>query len=521
MIRNIAFCVTFFVFSFISPSICTGQTTPDPSLSRNLKEYIEKVSKELKNENTELYFSVSRVPDRQEILSVGGDVPLHMASVQKLFITYAALRLLGAEYTIPTEFYTDFLPQDRDQRLDVSIGLSERSSAPEDSLGRVYVRAYGNPVFQYEDMVLVARELKARGVSGITDMVIDDSLFLEKSETSGTDPYQAAQSATSVEFNTYRVQIVPSSSGMPPLISVSPGLYGEVRNRARSLSGKGESIEISQSPSNELFPVFLKQGEMNPQAMSLQVSGRIGLKHSFWEKYYSHPDPFLYYALSFRKAFSNEGIAVKGSLLRGKVPADAHSVYTHESEPLYSILAKLNRYSSNFIAGQLLYLIGQDPRGFFSTKKGHERMKEVLDEIGVWSDSTVVYDASGLSDKNRISVNQVVHLLNEVEKDFSISPVFVSSLSRFGLSGTLKKRNLEENPFKSASRSSAFRHEESKSEAAWAKSGTVTDVSALAGYLDRYEGFRIAYAMVLSGKIEKSRAVDIENDIIRIMLGRN
>ncbi len=526
LIRGLFYAIVFIISGVLSLELVAyGQTTPDPALSRQLRDEIEKLTKELAKEKTEIFLSVYRTPDFQEVFSKGADVLLHAASVQKLFITYAALRLLGAEYTIPTEFFSEYLPQERDPRLDPSVGLAQRRQAPADSLGKLYVRAYGNPTFQYEDMLLAARELKARGVNAVTDIVIDDSLFIEDGASTGSiispgsEAYQAAQSSTVVEFNTYRVQVVPSASGQPALVTTSPGLYGEIKNRSRSLSGKGESLELVQNPPNDLFQKFVKEGVLTPQPLSLQINGRIGLLHPYWEKYQAHPDPFQYYALSLRKAFITEGVSVRGALRRGKVPAEAHSLYVHESEPLYSILAKLNRYSSNFIAGQLLYLIGQDSKGFFSSAKGLENMRELLREINAYPEGSVLADASGLSKDNRISMNQVVNLLNEVEKDFSVSPVFVSSLSRFGLSGTLKNRKLDKDEFVPATKSSVFRHDEIKKQALWAKTGTVEGVSGLSGYVDRFEGFRLVFALVIKGEIEKSRAIGIENDIIKIMLG--
>lgn len=505
--------------SFLYTSACFSQT-PDPALTRQLRDYIEKTSKEIE-EKGELFFSILRVPDAQEILSKNADTPVHAASVQKLIITYAALRKLGAEYTIPTEFYTEYLPSDRDPRLDVSMGMSDRKVAPETSLGALYVRTYGNPTMQYEDLQGIARELRARGVNGITDLVVDDSLFIEESVPAGDAPYQAAQSSTSLEFNSYRVLVTPTASGMPPLITTSAGLFGTVVNRSKSLSGKGTSLDITQTPSFDLFPRSRRSGEISPEPIHLHINGRIGLSEPVWEKYRSHPDPFLYFILSLKKALDSEGIAVTGTLQRAKVPSSTKLLFVHESEPLYSILSKLNRFSSNFIAGQLLYLIGQDANGYFSKKRGLEVLKELLLEIEAFPENSILDDASGLSVKNRITPNQMVKLLTEVEKDISISPTFIGSLSRFGLSGTLKDRTLQKDAYIPSVKSSIYLDRERRSQGVWAKTGTVDGVSSVAGYLDRYQGFRLAFMIVLKGTFEKSRAVEIENDIIKILLGFN
>lgn len=508
----------FFIVLNVVFVVSVFAQTPDPALSRKLRDYLQDNAKKIAGK-AEIIVGVKTVPNGQSIFSQGTDDLVHSASVQKLFITYAALKTLGADYRFPTEFYTEYSPKDRDPRIDIAGGMDSRAKAPTDSLGNLYVRAYGDPLMQYEDIQKSVRELKARGLNGIQDLVVDDSLFLEETYPSGDDAYQAAQSATSLEFNTYRLIVSAAASGQSALVSSSPGLYAKVDNKTKTLSGRGTSIGLSQTPANDSFPRIPKQGLITPIPLRIVVDGRIGINDPVWEKYHAHPEPFTYFILSLRKALLEEGITVKGVLRRSLVPSEANLIYTYESEPLYAILAKLNRYSNNFIAEQLLYAIGQNDKGIFSRRLGLENLKAELKKIDALPSNVRIVDASGLSKENRISGEQILHLLAHAEKDISVSPVFISSLSRFGLSGTLKERNLFDEKKIASVKTSVFMDERNRIDGVWAKTGTVDGVSAVAGYLERSVGFRLAFFIHLKGDIEKSRAVEIENDIVRILLG--
>ncbi|HMO17630.1 MAG TPA: D-alanyl-D-alanine carboxypeptidase/D-alanyl-D-alanine-endopeptidase [Oligoflexia bacterium] len=509
------------LFSTLCVSFSHAQT-PDSALTRLLKDYISDLKPTLDKEKAEIYLYVKSLDHAAPVFSLGADSMIHMASVQKLFITYVSLKNLGSEYRFPTEFFTDFLPRDRDPRIDIAGGLEARIKVPDNSLGNLYVRAYGDPLMQYEHMQLIARELKARGLNGVQDLVVDDTLFLEPSTPSGEDPYQAAQSATSLEFNCYRIQVSPSASGLSPIIQGGPGLFGKIENKAKTLSGKGSSLAVTQSPSNDLFPRIVKSGVVKPTPLQLVVDGRIGINDPLWEKYHTHPEPFLYYILSLKKALEQEGLRINGLLRRGTIPANSNLFYTFESEPLYSILARLNRVSSNFIAGQLLYAIGQNKNGIFSQVSGLTNLSEEIKNVaGSESDGMKLFDASGLSPENRISPVLVSRILEASYKDPGIFPVFASSLSRFGQSGTLVSRDLlDEKRFPSV-KTSIFLDQKSRSEGVWAKTGTVDGLSGVAGYLDRDQGFKMTFVIVIKGMPEKSRAVAIEDDIVRILLGIN
>ena len=110
-------------------------------------------------------------------------------------------------------------------------------------------------------------------------------------------------------------------------------------------------------------------------------------------------------------------------------------------------------------------------------------------------------------------------LLYKAQKDFSIYPDFISSFSRFGNSGTLKKRVL----YKSNSNfGNSFNTVDSldyknnlRANSVWAKTGTLNNVSSLAGYLEDRDNQRFAFCIIVNGEFSKSQAVKLENALVK------
>lgn len=176
----------------------------------------------------------------------------------------------------------------------------------------------------------------------------------------------------------------------------------------------------------------------------------------------------------------------------------------------------MNHYSSNYIAGQLIFALGQDDKGYFRYDLGMQHLKDVLKEIGAVDD--IIIDGHGLSVENRISSATFTKLLLEVSKDFSIYPDFVASLSRFGTSGTLADRKLYDSRLKNENPDSSDNRNKKIASSVWAKTGTLSGVSSIAGYLQDRDGERMAFSIILNSVADKASAVSVENALIKDIL---
>ena len=96
------------------------------------------------------------------------------------------------------------------------------------------------------------------------------------------------------------------------------------------------------------------------------------------------------------------------------VSSEDRIIYTHVNEiTLSEIIAGMMRYSNNFTANQLLLSIGLKRYGAPSNlRKGSLAIQEYLKrELKIFVDQFVVVEGSGISRKNRLTPEAVLHLL--------------------------------------------------------------------------------------------------------------
>lgn len=450
--------------------ISTGEASP-------LGERIEKAlgSDCLNREKTAV-----RVIDAEtgEVLyDKNGSTPLVPASVMKLFTTASALHYLGPAY----RFTTDVL----------------RTGAFEDGAikGDLIIRGGGDPKLTPEELWIIAREIKARGVSQVTgDVVVDDSFFDGRrlapkwSERRTQRAYDAKLGALSVNFNTVTVKIHPGRrAGDPLLVTLEPESdYINLVNKGTTTSSGRNSVSARR----------VKSGV----GARLVISGSMRMGDDGKTFYVNIDNPLKYAAEAFRAALAREGIEIKGSVRAGVAGNDALLLLTHKSAPLSVILRELNRYSSNFVAEQITKTIAAETNGEPGAhNEAITLLKKLLAELGVDTAGTVFTDGSGLSRKNRLTAKALTGLLAAMKKRFDIGPDFIASLGIMGVDGSVKER-MENSPASARAR---------------AKTGTLAGVSSLAGYVAGNEGGLYAFAIMSNENgCYYKKADELEDEIV-------
>ncbi len=178
-----------------------------------------------------------------------------------------------------------------------------------------------------------------------------------------------------------------------------------------------------------------------------------------------------------------KGINVVGQVVSGKVPSDARSVATHLSPPLADIIKLMNKPSDNWIAEFLFKTIGAEVKGEPGTwKKGREAVTEFLGEIMGEPPAHRFVDGSGLSRYNLLNTELLTKLLVYMYHNFELMPEYMASLPIAGVDGTLKNR------MQGMYAEKTLR----------AKTGTLSGVSALAGYTKTAEGEVFAFGILIS-----------------------
>jgi D-alanyl-D-alanine carboxypeptidase/D-alanyl-D-alanine-endopeptidase (penicillin-binding protein 4) len=188
--------------------------------------------------------------------------------------------------------------------------------------------------------------------------------------------------------------------------------------------------------------------------------------------------PPLFAAKAFTKALRRRGVAVRRSARSGATPAQAVALASLNSPALQNIVASMNVPSDNFIAETLIKTLGARFGAGGSTSAGAAVVRANAAQLGI---RTTVVDGSGLSRSNRTSPKAVTALLTAMDEGELAEP-FELSLPVAGRTGTLHARM----------RGSAAR------DACRAKTGTLSNVSALAGYCETPRGGKIAFAFLMN-----------------------
>lgn len=186
-------------------------------------------------------------------------------------------------------------------------------------------------------------------------------------------------------------------------------------------------------------------------------------------------DPAIAAAVQFAKLLKQRAVAVQADPRHDVLPADTPRIAAVQSQPLPAILAEMLTNSDNNTAELLLKEMGLAKKNSGSTAAGSGVVAEVLKSRGLEPGSVVV-DGSGLSRENRISCATLTAiLLREVGS-------FPEMMAVAGVSGTLREALQEENIKGRLS----------------GKTGTLSDVKALAGYVATGADEPVVFAMILN-----------------------
>ncbi len=178
-----------------------------------------------------------------------------------------------------------------------------------------------------------------------------------------------------------------------------------------------------------------------------------------------------------------KGMTLSGDVIAGTVSSDAQIVATHLSPFLSEIIRLMNKPSDNWIAEFLFKSIGAVVKGEPGTwRKGRDSITESLGEIFDEPPAHRFVDGSGLSRYNLLNVELLTNLLVYMYNNFELMPEFTASLPIAGVDGTLKNR------MQGMYAEKVLR----------AKTGTLSGVSALAGYTRTADCEVFAFGILIS-----------------------
>lgn len=415
------------------------------------------------------YFAVLDLDSPNIISQHQANSAVKPASILKLLTSSVVLSELSPQH----RFYTEFL-----------LHGSERRKR---ELSAIYVRGAGDPSFTIENLWLAIRKIKRMGVRSIEKVVLDDSLFESSRSAKGQRAFEAGASALSFNFNSIAFEVCPGEAIGKPAQIVSDPFELDL-----PFVGKIETV------SKHTVDLFIDQDRSR---LSYRVGGKIGLQTACKTFYRSVSNPALYLGAALKGLLRSNGVTVGSTPEIGLVPAKAEPFWRNESKALSSIVWDLNNFSNNFIAEQLIFALGQGrQQPQLSHELGLEVLARYLVSLGFDRKTFNLEDGSGLSHQNQVSAMMIAVLLKDTFKNQAVAPEFLASLPVGGRSGTLKNRDMD-------FPDSIVR----------AKTGSLNDVSSLAGYVVNRRGKRYAFALIQNKVDSRSAAHRIEEKFVKLL----
>jgi serine-type D-Ala-D-Ala carboxypeptidase/endopeptidase (penicillin-binding protein 4) len=406
-------------------------------------------------------------------LSHRANVPVNPASIMKLVTTYAALDLLGPAFSWTTPVYVEGAV--RDGTL----------------FGNLYIKGQGDPKLVSERLWLLLRRVQGLGVKSIAgDIVLDRSAFetveLDPAAFDGEAlrPYNAAPDALLVNFKSVVMTFVPDRTANTATVQFEPPLAGVLMQGSVALSS-GECAD---------YRAALKADFSSPAAIRFGGAYPASCGEKVWPVAYV--DPKSYTARAVEGMWHEMGGKLAGSVREGRVPmpqgATLKPAFEVSSPMLPEVIRDINKYSNNVMAQQLFLTLSLPSRAPPGPARPAAMPGEAAtlaasrDVVQRWwrntigtDDAPVLDNGSGLSRTDRISAQALAGLLQSAYAS-PVMPELMSSLPITGVDGTLKR---------SRTKAQGSAH---------LKSGSLRDVTGVAGYVLAASGRRMVLVMIVN-----------------------
>jgi D-alanyl-D-alanine carboxypeptidase/D-alanyl-D-alanine-endopeptidase (penicillin-binding protein 4) len=485
---------------------------PAPNLPRTLAELqtrIEEIAHQPALEPGFFAVKIVSLDTGSVIFEQNANKFVRPASNMKLYTVAAALDRLTPDYHFMTSVYAKEKVDDGKIKGDLVIyGRGDPSFAARFNNGD-----YFKGINDLADRVLAAGVKRVKG-----DLVGDESYFNGAPLGSGWEwedlqwSYGAQVSALTVNDNAIDLTAKPGERvGAPVVISTGPpATFMTISNRATT-SARGSKSDLQ---------IYRGLG-----ANALEISGSLPLGDNGFSGSVAIPDPALAFVSMLRDALIKRGVKIDGrtrtvdarsgtSTVPNPLVVTAQppnglpqplpfEIASMQSPPFNLIAAHTLKPSQNLYTELILRTLGT-PR-ISPTQTNEEAgliiVRNFLRQAGVPESDLALNDGSGLSRNDMITANATVQLLTFMSRHRYFAQ-FRDALPIAGVDGTLRTR-MRGTPAEGNLR---------------AKTGSLSSVASLSGYVTTAAGEHLAFSMMLNNYPDAGALRRDSIDAIAILL---
>lgn len=399
------------------------------------------------------------------------------ASNMKLLTSTAAMHTLGPDF----RFHTDVLtaaPQHGDKLF-----------------GNLYLKGYGDPTTLAGDYADLARQVAASGIRKVFGNIVADDTYFDSIRLGSfwswdDEPfYYSAQTSaltvapdTDYDSGTVIVESLPGATvGAPVNLTMVP------QTRVLRL--------VNTATTGPAGSAYTLNVERDHGSNTVRVTGSVPLDDTGGQDWVTVWEPATYAADVFRRALAATGVQVLGGIRTGTAPT-ARRLARDESMTVGELMVPFMKLSNNMHAEALVKTMGAETAGDGSWDAGLESIVAYLQRAGADPATLRITDGSGLSRADQITTDSISDLLLAAQREpwfdrwYASLPV-AGNPDRF-VGGTLRNR-MRGTPAANNVR---------------AKTGTLTGVTALSGYVTDADGRKLVFSMMANNYLASPRPVE-------------
>lgn len=412
------------------------------------------------------------------------------ASLTKLFTTYNSINTVGFDFKYKTKAFIE--------------GVVKNDTL----FGSIVIEGSGDPLITINDLEYLADQISNYGIKVVTgDLIADGRVFdkvFHRIKYSGDEDVVEPTppiSGLSIERNTVTVLVTAGKSGQKTNVQCFPNSdYFRIVNGS-VVSGKTRKSRKSNKQSLLLHeyenyygdelrkksiksPITISSKETNDNYQTININGRLSPGSSYSYQIFIN-NPNLAFAGALHRRLISSNVKFLGKFR--EVEKNEIIFYSNLIEiasverNIWDAINLTNKNSDNYLA-ESLYKLYANKLSKQSSKSIFDLKDSISKKLYLKCDECMLNDGSGLSRRNLVTARTIINLLKSAYNS-DYKDLFFNSLSIGGIDGTIRKR---------------FRSNSSYNNVK-AKTGTLRNVSGLAGYVKSLDGENLIFAFIFNG----------------------
>lgn len=389
--------------------------------------------------------SFKEINSGKKAIEQNENVPMQPASIQKITTLLPSVDTLGENYEFKTQLYKTG-----------NNGL--------------FLKLGADPFLTKRELNDMIKSLRNYKLSIVKTFNIDDSILDSNEWGEGwqwdddLNPLIPKFGSYNLDNNLFTVSIMPTAPGAPADISTEVFYPTAFINNVTT----GGKNDVRLARKNYISPDVINADGTVSSDVTIQIPVNY---------------PRRYFVLRLEESLRNQKVSYYGNFDRLKLPAKNIYLISEVKHPLSSAEDAILKNSNNMVAETVFKLAGGEySNSTGSTEAAIEMFNDYYKKLGVCTDNIKIVDGSGVSKNNLMTADFMTEVLLKSTLDDKVD---IKKHMAVPGEGTLTDRMLY---FKDKLK---------------AKTGTLTNISSIAGYLTAKSGKTYAFCIMINDPTSK------------------